>query len=818
MDNNLFQFVNVPDRPSTQFNGDHISKFTTRIGDLTPYKCILYHPGDKFRMRNRVAANFPPLIAPAYQKFTMKQYSFKVRKGLTWQEKSLGKYLTSLTDGSLAPQMPYMLGDDLYWFGSVCLGVRFTPHIPVFGMVDTAGNINIQSSNLPNVPCITDFLHFGPDSTRWIQYNSLMTPDYFKSMFKTVIIDKPFTNKKYSHNMRDFHKEVLRDSFGCYFNLGGDVLDPMFNLPTNTSWTEDEHGNRFHVSAPAHTYNYLFNNSPLARVGGLLEYLGYKFSNYAVDQTIYSKMDDLISAWSNVLSYQYSAHFPLNRTDAVLPDVVSLYSFKPFTEYDVLTFDSSSYEVVEGSLPTYDLFVQYANWCIKNGYGDGTIPPDDLVPTFFTCPLSYLFSKPMVGDDGSSKQPDKYDLGRFTAFWKVYSDYFRDPNITEEIDFSEATKDGSTFYSFIQSIMTSRSDFSDFDHEILDPLFQSLPEAQKFYGSWLMHKYTTIPRKMLDRDYFSSLLPSTTRINVFAPAVSADIAPENSVSSIPEWMNNSDFFDNRGSAPDYKPEKLSSVDSNAFISVDAFRTAELMQQFFREATLCGNKPVQLVLLIWGVHSQDFRMEMPQLISANSSPIQIQEITQSSETSELPLGSEAGKMYCITDNDYIEVDSEGDFGYIINLCCIYPDTALVSGLDPSLLASDPWDWCFLPQFSILGEEKVQKYQAYYGLKYADVGESSFRSCGQTLGYTPRYSRFKFIPSEVHGRFLTDMNHWTLDRIGSPFDDDPSLNVPFMTTPLDLRLFASDEEQNCYCIAVSDCEYIRSLTPQYHSILG
>ena len=89
----LFQSVQVPDYPSSQFNGNHHVKSTTRIGALTPVKCIKYHPGDTLRLKSVTHVEFPPLLSPAFQSFKLKEFVFKIRKGLTFDQEAFGRFI-----------------------------------------------------------------------------------------------------------------------------------------------------------------------------------------------------------------------------------------------------------------------------------------------------------------------------------------------------------------------------------------------------------------------------------------------------------------------------------------------------------------------------------------------------------------------------------------------------------------------------------------------------------------------------------------------------------------------------------------------------
>lgn len=474
-----------------------------------------------------------------------------------------------------------------------------------------------------------------------------------------------------------------------------------------------------------------------------------------------------------------------------------------------------------------------------------------------------------------------YSLCPWLSFWHVYENYFRDQNVSPSIKpilkcFQTPTEEIELYNNNVSALMRKdiSSDYITWDGIDFDAKLKSLysddiaptysmmfsrmyvafcnnlqdvwssggsaihvmdayeteanSDSSYFYKTHLKflfrnHNYNFFfnhPRKLLDKDVYSNLLPTTSKIEVFAPIMNAadvntflsDTGKEG-FKALAEGMING-----QNTA---QPFSLNAVSSNnSFLSVDALRTAQILQRYYKNASLVGDQINQFILLTFGVHSQDFRPEVPELIFARESPCYISEITQQSETEQLPLGTEGGKMTSSSESIPFHVDSRGDFGYIIYLTCVYPETSQFNGLDDTMhISHNVFNQLFVPQFSTLGEESVPVCKVDFAPK-AVIDDNGSRydssvvaeydtSMDKTLGYAPRYTFFKFLPNRIKGRFKGDMNYWTLDRLADPFGKYPTLSHQYLQTPRDLRLFASDEVENCYGFTFMKCNFIRAV---------
>lgn len=565
---------------------------------------------------------------------------------------------------------------------------------------------------------------------------------------------------------------------------------------------------------------------------------------------------------------------------------------QPYLDIKTIGFapGNSRFQLTQTDL--YTMLYEYAIWCIENGYGDGSIPPDEDCPIIYARPVGDLFPTPFTKQCTGDVDYVNVSLCPWLAYWHVYENYFRDanvsqslkpllqkfqvqnapslndPNVSAELRKSNSddyiTHMGRDFSMFPQEeiliggvdyqsrlarlngadhLNTSPIATADFNYKDNDsylgttfaPLYSYHTSDQSFnancrrliFGITCENEMFEHPRKLLDKDIFTSLLPTTSKIEVFAPTMSqTDISTflnakdkTGFFAQYEEIMNQQTGNEIHSSQP-ISLDKLSSMgNTSTLLSVDAFRTAETLQNYYRNCSLVGDQINQFIYLTFGVHSKDFRPEVPELVFARETPCHITELTQQSETAELPIGSEAGKMSSSSDTYNFEIDSDGDFGYVIYMTCVYPETSQEPAYNPlTLVSNNFFNQMFVPQFSKLGEEGITNLfiDATPRFNISGDGVTSVKNKNQIaadidriVGYAPRYTMFKFIPNTITGRFKSDMNYWTLDRLYDPFSDRTKLNDEYLRSKRDLRIFASDEEQNCYGFTMCQLEVLRAL---------
>lgn len=829
----IFSSVSAPDFPVSQFNGNHSVKTTLTLGKVTPTKCIIYRPGDTFRMHSTTTLDFVPLLSPNYQQYKLKEFLFKVRKGLTWNQEDYGNFLLAGSDGSTPPVMPFITADNWYYFGDAVINFMFEPDLAVYGIIKSNGHIMFQTSNFPTGSLNEITMNFASLSDD--VYINLL--ESLRDAWKFEISQ---VNKRVSSDLDDVKdvrfsplhvRPAYTHSNWVYTPKSQSPIQNFSmlscNVPIATAPTEVIDNVYFaDLGAIGTCFSDVYHvYSPLYRNSELLESLGYPTFNYLVEQSDFVQrfkrnwnryIDGLIASRSTTGSFVAGVPFcPLDLNSSNIPQ--PWLAVHPASH----TYDS------EGCIVNLiDLLQNYSEYAISHGHGDGSPAPGYIAGSL---PLKDTFLHPI----DASGSPWPLDMGPLSSFWLIWSEYFLDSNQTKPIKIP--TQSGFFLQQNLKTLAQLQDSFwigpnfsyvRTFDGDYLDCDYwnsaMSVSELQDVYDSIMNNEfyvnYTSIPSKCIDRNYYTSALPDISRVEVFAP-VSASL-PQDGV--VPSMTNPTDVAPTQSVDP-----------TTTFLSIEAFRTAQVLQNFFVNAMLAGPRPVQFILMQFGEHSQDFRMEIPTLINASEVPISSRSVTQSSETEQLPLGYEASKMSVVKgmNEGFDTITADGDHGYIIRMVCVYPEVLEIGGLNRELLCGSPFDWIAFPQFATLGEQSLMSLEV--DSQPIDLGDFQFdnivagepaivsaalqlsnETSAVDFGYTERYGNLKHIPSETHGRFLTDLDYWSLDRIKRPTSYIPSyqalkMSPAFLKVPVDNRQMVDSQVNNIKLFQYVECEYTRKL---------
>lgn len=386
------------------------------------------------------------------------------------------------------------------------------------------------------------------------------------------------------------------------------------------------------------------------------------------------------------------------------------------------------------------------------------------------------------------KAPLNYDVSAlpFRAYQLIYNEYYRDQNLTSEIEIS---RDGG---------------YSD--------IFASTSILRLRHRAW-------------EKDYFTSALPWVQR----GPEVTV---PINGGGEIPVEMK-SDFAAQKITTyPDREPisgsevlysspsvlsyGQIGSIKGQALIEPDNFvvntnemgvnindlRTSNALQRWFERNARSGSRYIEQILSHFGVRSSDARLQRPQFLGGGRTPVSVSEVLQTSATdSTSPQANMAGHGISAGVNHGFTRYFE-EHGYIIGVLSIMPRTGYQQGVPKDFRKFDNMDFYF-PEFAHLGEQEIKNEELYLN--------SSDSDNDGTFGYTPRYAEYKYSLNEAHGSFRGNMAFWHMNRI---FSEKPNLNTTFVECNPSNRVFATAEtSDHKYWVQIyQDIKALR-LMPKY-----
>lgn len=368
-----------------------------------------------------------------------------------------------------------------------------------------------------------------------------------------------------------------------------------------------------------------------------------------------------------------------------------------------------------------------------------------------------------------------YNFLPFAAYVKIYNDYFRDENFTNELPFE--LSDG------YQSLSATSGDSSTCIGCIYGGS-QSTPAVypwQRVYGGCFLASWK--------KEYFTSALPNTQRgpiVNIplgdTAPVVYGANTSTSNLSGYSYLKTGGTIGNVSNSAPEATGMKMgvySNTSNTSFATpvyadlsdatntnIIELRRAFRIQEFLERMNVGGSRLTEMIYSMFGVKSPDARLQRAEFIGASHNPVLVDAVYQTSASQEnSPLADFAGKAISVGGQKPVSYYCK-EHGYILGLMVIRPRPEYQNITRRHWLhgLTGKFDY-FWPILANIGDQEIQNRELYAG---SGVNADAF-------GYIPRYQEYRFAPSETHGEMQSALKCFHMNRI---FDSLPVLNQQFM----------------------------------------
>ena len=180
----------------------------------------------------------------------------------------------------------------------------------------------------------------------------------------------------------------------------------------------------------------------------------------------------------------------------------------------------------------------------------------------------------------------------------------------------------------------------------------------------------------------------------------------------------------------------------------------------RRNNYSGSRAVQQVYSRFGIKTDEYRSHYAHIISTDTMPIQVGDVTATADATSVPLGDYAGKGIMSGNKGFsIAVD---DYGLllIMGYFTVVPMNAF--GFDRRVLRNSPLDY-YNPEFDGLGADPISLGE-YFASPIA-TGDTSLDTA--VYGFTERYNSYRYGRDVITGEFRDynpagDMNTWHSGR--------------------------------------------------------
>lgn len=402
-----------------------------------------------------------------------------------------------------------------------------------------------------------------------------------------------------------------------------------------------------------------------------------------------------------------------------------------------------------------------------------------------------------------------YNFLPFAAYVKIYNDYFRDQNFTDELPFE--LNDG---YQFLTQKVADNNITtciqSVYGGSAADPVAHPWQRTAGgcFLASW-------------KKEYFTSALPSTQR----GPIVNiplGDAAPvfygdeEEGLDPNTSYLETSGSLGNVvGSATNTGGKRMgvyaNTVNRSLGYKVYAdlsdatntniveLRRAFRIQEFLERMNAGGSRLTEMIYSMFGVKSPDARLQRAEFIGASHNPVLVDAVYQTSASQEnSPLADFAGKAISVGGQKPISYYCK-EHGYILGLMVIRPRPEYQNITRRHWLhgLTGKFDY-FWPILAHIGDQEIQTRELWPN-----------EDLSSPFGYVPRYQEYRFAPSETHGEMQTSLKYFHMNRI---FNSTPVLNQQFMNCNPRTDMFTvadSEISHHYWCEILIGCQAKRPI---------
>lgn len=219
------------------------------------------------------------------------------------------------------------------------------------------------------------------------------------------------------------------------------------------------------------------------------------------------------------------------------------------------------------------------------------------------------------------------------------------------------------------------------------------------------------------------------------------------------------------------------------VTINALREAFQVQKLFERDARGGTRYTEIILSHFGVTSPDARLQRPEFLGGNSTPVNINPVANTAGGETSPQGNLAGVGTLLSRGSGFH-KSFTEHCVILGLCSARADLTYQQGLERMWSRSTRYDF-YWPAFAHLGEQAVLNKEIFLSGTEDDDG---------VFGYQERFAEYRYKPSQITGLFRSSapqsLDVWHLSQ---EFGELPQLNAEFIVEnpPLD-RVIAVPSE--------------------------
>lgn len=214
-------------------------------------------------------------------------------------------------------------------------------------------------------------------------------------------------------------------------------------------------------------------------------------------------------------------------------------------------------------------------------------------------------------------------------------------------------------------------------------------------------------------------------------------------------------------------------------SINDFRLAYVYQSYLEAIARSGSRYGEMLQSIFGVTNPDSRLQHPEYLGGNRIPINVSEVTNTSQAEKDFLG-DVGAKSVTSDVNHDFIKSFTEHGILLGLCVVRYDHSYSQGLERWWTRKKFLDF-YNPMFANLGETPIYKAEIYAGPgdpAHYD-SNSPINQPDKTFGFQECWADYRYKPNRVSGAMRPGVQkslaYW---HLGDYYDKEPTLSESWL----------------------------------------
>lgn len=216
--------------------------------------------------------------------------------------------------------------------------------------------------------------------------------------------------------------------------------------------------------------------------------------------------------------------------------------------------------------------------------------------------------------------------------------------------------------------------------------------------------------------------------------------------------------------------------SGTALSINEFRLAYVYQCYLEAIARSGSRYGEMINQIFGVSNPDSRLQNPEYLGGNRVPVQIQEITNTTQADKDFLGDVGAKSQT-SDVNHDFTKSFTEHGILMGLCVIRYDHSYSQGV-PRWLTRKKYTDFYNPMFANLGEMPIYKAEIYAGSGTYSA-DNPINKPDSTFGYQEAWADYRYCPSRVSAEMRPGVeNSLSFWHLGDYYESEPTISEEWL----------------------------------------